>query len=83
MPVPGHNEADTRAKLIDPALHQACWVENVSDTERAMHGGLKAVNAKERKVGDTRTPMQLLKAIEIKGLEVDDALARLRVLMAT
>jgi methylmalonyl-CoA mutase len=34
MPASGHNEADTRAKLIDPALHQACWVEGVLDAVR-------------------------------------------------
>ena len=42
---------------------------------------LKAVNPKERKVGDVRTPLQLIEAIEAKGREVDDALARLRALM--
>ncbi|MCB2021343.1 MAG: hypothetical protein KDG44_11110, partial [Burkholderiaceae bacterium] len=44
---------------------------------------LKAVNPKERKAGDTRTPVELLDAIEAKGREVDDALARLRELMGT
>ena len=39
---------------------------------------LKAVNPKERKEGDARTPIQLLEAIEAKGREVDEALARLR-----
>jgi type I restriction enzyme R subunit len=34
----GHNEADTRAKLIDPALHQARWVERLVDAERDTHG---------------------------------------------
>ena len=43
---------------------------------------LKAVNPKERKVGDIRTPLELLEAIEAKGREVDEALARLRALMA-
>jgi hypothetical protein len=38
MVAPGHNEADTRAKLIDPALHQARWVESVTDAERGTHG---------------------------------------------
>ena len=41
MPAIGHNEADTRAKLIDPALHKACWVEGVSDAERATHGEIQ------------------------------------------
>ena len=39
---------------------------------------LKAVNPRERKTGDVRTPMELLEAIETKGREVDAALARLR-----
>ena len=39
---------------------------------------LKAVNPKERKQGDVRTPIQLLEAIEAKGREVDEALAQLR-----
>jgi type I restriction enzyme R subunit len=34
----GYNEADTRAKLIDPALHAASWVERVADADRATHG---------------------------------------------
>lgn len=32
------NEADTRAKLIDPALHKRKWIEQVSDAQRADHG---------------------------------------------
>ena len=38
MPTPGHNEADTRAKLIDPALHAAAWAERVAEADRATHG---------------------------------------------
>ena len=41
---------------------------------------LKAVNPKERKQDDVRTPVELLEAIEAKGREVDEALARLRAL---
>jgi len=41
MPTPGHNEADTRAKLIDPALHKAYWVEQVTATERETHGEIR------------------------------------------
>ncbi|MDP1647330.1 MAG: hypothetical protein Q8M01_03915 [Rubrivivax sp.] len=37
----GRNEADTRAKLIDPAVYKACWVESVSDAERATHGEIR------------------------------------------
>jgi len=42
---------------------------------------LKAVNPCEKKVGDTRTPAQLLEAIAEKGREVDAALERLRALL--
>lgn len=42
---------------------------------------LKAVNPRERKVVDTRTPAQLLEAIAEKGKEVDAALMRLRALL--
>lgn len=38
MALPGHNEADTRAKLIDPALHARQWIELVTDEQRASHG---------------------------------------------
>lgn len=38
MPIAGFNEADTRAKLIDPALHAAAWIERVGAAERATHG---------------------------------------------
>lgn len=41
MPTNRHNEADTRAKLIDPALHAARWVERVADAERATHGEIQ------------------------------------------
>ena len=41
MPAPTFNEADTRAKLIDPALHRARWVEQVVDAERATHGEIR------------------------------------------
>ncbi len=32
------NEADTRAKLIDPALHARNWIELVKDGQRDSHG---------------------------------------------
>ena len=35
MPALSFNEADTRAMLIDPALHRARWVEQVVGAERA------------------------------------------------
>lgn len=34
----GYNEADTRARLIDPALHARRWIEIVKDEQRASHG---------------------------------------------
>ena len=43
---------------------------------------IKAQNPNETKVADTRTPGQLLDAIETKGREVEQALAQLRALMA-
>lgn len=42
---------------------------------------LKAVNPRERKVVDARTPAQLLVAIRARGLEVDAALTRLDALL--
>jgi type I restriction enzyme, R subunit len=38
MATPGYNEADTRAKLIDPALHNRQWIEVVNEDQRATHG---------------------------------------------
>ena len=38
MPTPGYNESDTRAKLIDPALHAASWIEHLGEAERDSHG---------------------------------------------
>jgi hypothetical protein len=94
MAPPGSNEADTRAKLIDPVLHQARWVERVPEAERAARESaskaqaiedavydLKAVNPAEKRVVDARTPVELLQAIADKGQEVDDALNRLKTLM--
>ena len=44
---------------------------------------LKAVNPREKKVVDQRTPAQLLEAIALKGREVDAALEQLRLLVCT
>lgn len=38
MPSTGYNEADTRAKLIDPALHARQWIEIIKDEQRGSHG---------------------------------------------
>ena len=43
---------------------------------------LKAVNPREKKVVDQRTPAELLSAIEEKGRDVDSALAKLKALIA-
>ena len=42
---------------------------------------LKAVNPTAKAPGDTRTPLELLDAIEARGHEVDAAIARLRALL--
>lgn len=47
----------------------------------ALAGYNKAVNPREKKVLDTRTPAQLLDAIAEKGREVDAALLNLRALL--
>ena len=41
MPNIGFNKADTRAKLIDPALHRVLWVERVAEPEHATHGEIQ------------------------------------------
>ena len=64
-------------KPIDPALYAAQWVEQVADVEF----DLKAVNPREKKVVDSRTPAQLLVDIARKGQEVDAALAALQGLL--
>lgn len=38
MPTAGHNDSDTRAKLIDPALHVSGWLERVDESQRDSHG---------------------------------------------
>ena len=38
MSTADYNESDTRAKLIDPALYAAQWVEQVAEAERDTHG---------------------------------------------
>ena len=80
------NEADTRAKLIDPALHSSGWTED--SIRREVTAGaieieekdydLKAVNPNRVEVVDTRTPEELLDIIEQKGKELEKVLAKLR-----
>ena len=38
MSTADYKESNTRAKLIDPALYAAQWVEQVADAERDSHG---------------------------------------------
>lgn len=51
-------------------------------TEDAVHD-LKAVNPREKRTTDTRTPAELLAAIEEKGQTVETELARLTELIAS
>lgn len=67
-------EIDIAAKLARDASAKA---QNIED---AVYD-LKAVNPREKKVTDTRSPAQLLEAIAEKGREVDAALERLRSLL--
>jgi len=67
-------EIEASDKAARDALNKAQAVEDaVFD--------LKAVNPRERKIVDSRTPAQLLDAIAEKGKEVDAALTRLRALL--
>lgn len=69
-------EIDAAEKLARDALSKA---QNIED---AVYD-LKAVNPREKKITDTRTPAELLEAISEKGREVDAALARLAELIKT
>ena len=48
MATTGFNEADTRAKLVDPALHGARCAERVADEERATHGEIQRAQSAVR-----------------------------------
>ena len=72
------SEADTRAKLIDPALHARSWTVTRDEIE-ARGYDLKAVNPNAKADEDLRKPEELLDLIEAKGKEVAEALAKLRV----
>jgi type I restriction enzyme M protein len=78
-----------KAQAAERLAHEAMEAERAARDASSKAQGiedaiydLKAVNPQERKAGDTRTPLQLLEAIAAKGREVDDALARLRALVA-
>lgn len=63
-------DIDMAEKLAREALSKALAIEDAACD-------LKAVNPREKKSTDTRTPAQLLAAIKDKGIEVDAALNRL------
>ena len=65
---------DAADKLVRDAISKAQAIED------AVYD-LKAVNPREKKVLDTRTPVQFLEGIAEKGKQVDAALTRLRSLM--
>ena len=44
-----HNEADTRAKLIDPTLHSSGWTEDLIKREESA-GAIEIVNGVPRRV---------------------------------
>ena len=44
----GLNEADTRAKLVDPAIHKCGWTEDLIRREESA-GAIEIVNGKPRK----------------------------------
>ena len=81
----GLSEADTRAKLIDPAIHARGWSP---DSERswtvtreaieANNYDLKAVNPHRVLEEDTRTPEELLDEIERQQKIIAEAIAELR-----
>jgi type I restriction enzyme M protein len=70
-------ESDTRAKLIDPAIHARGWTVSRQEIE-AKNYDPKAVNPNAKSGEDTRTPEELLDFIEVKGKEVAEVLKNLR-----
>src|ERR1019366_5249967 len=57
MPVP-LSEADTRAKLIDPALHQRGWTEDLIKREETA-GAIEIIDGRARRRGRGRTDYTL------------------------
>ena len=83
------SESDTRAKLIDPAIHARGWTEDLIRREETA-GGVEIVDGRPRrqpkgfidytlrvKVNDETQPVAVA-LIEAKGREVTEALATLR-----
>lgn len=48
MATAGYNEADTRSKLIDPALHARQWVERVLAEQQTSHGEIHREQSGQR-----------------------------------
>jgi len=71
-------DADALLPDIEAADRAARETLNKAQTIEDAVYDLKAVNPREKKVVDTRTPSQLLDAIVEKGKEVESALDRLR-----
>jgi hypothetical protein len=82
------SEADTHAKLVNPALYSRHWTEDHIKREETT-GAVELIAGKARRranpnrkaVIDTRTPVELLSVIEAKGIEVSAAVAVLRGLL--
>lgn len=74
-------EAEALAVAIDTADKAAREATAKAQAIEDAVYDLKAVNPCEKKIFDTRTPAQLLDAIESKGKEVDAALTRLKALL--
>ena len=54
----GLNEADTRAKLIDPSLYQRGWIETYIKREETA-GSIEIIGGKARKKGVEQQPKYL------------------------
>ncbi len=67
------NEADTRAKLIDPALHARGWTENLIRREETA-GAIEIVNGKPRKRARGRVDYLLRIAVNAESQPVAVAL---------
>jgi len=73
----GLSEADTRAKLIDPAIHARGWTVTREVIEASKYD-LKAVNPHRVVEEDTRTRDELLDEIERQQKIIAEAIAELR-----
>ena len=83
------SESDTRAKLIDPALHTRGWTEDLIRREETA-GAVEIVDGQPRKRSNGRVDYTLrvkvssgaqpvaVALIEAKGKEVNEALKKLR-----